>query len=609
MTTAFFSRHAIAITILAPIAALLPGCDRKPAVAPIDPKTYATAAPPSASQPAAAALLPRFTDVTQAAGLTFRHYNGAAGKIWMPETLGSGAAFFDYDADGDCDILLVNSCDWPGGPADRPQPTPELYRNDGQGGFENITAAAGLDRFSLYGMGVSAADFDADGDADLLITGVGRSLLLRNDDGRYSDVSETNLLRDPGSTPPGSVPDWSLSSAWLDYDADGDLDLFICNYVSWTPETDVYTTLDGRHKSYATPEVYRGQTSRLFRNRGEGVLEEVTRAAGVLNPSGKSMGVIVEDFNDDGRPDLFITNDKEANFLYLNRGGSFQEIALAAGCGYDEAGRARAGMGVCSADLTNGGDLCIAIGNFSREPVSLYRRVKAGDDLLFVDAAAKARLATPTLLMLTFGAAFADFNLDGFLDLALANGHIEPTISSIQQEITFAQAPQLFLNAPLPSGEGRALEDATSAVGADFAKPMVGRGLAFADIDLDGDLDLLITGNNGPPRLLRNDLPDAGARAIRLALRGEPRNPDAIGAVVRARTSAGLLRRPVRTGGSYLSQSELAVTLGVPAEGAADVEVTWADGRIEKLGALRAGASYTVQYGKGVISQRAFSVR
>jgi hypothetical protein len=591
------ARGYLGIVVVVCAAALLGGCKREEPPAAVDSGAYAKApsAPEASTRPTRA--LPVFVDVTEEAGLDFVHYNGAFGKKWMPETLGSGGGFLDYDGDGHPDILLINSRDWPGRERADFRPTPKLYRNDGTGRFEDVTEEAGLEAISFYGMGFCAADFDGDGQVDLFLTGVRRNYLLHNEDGRFVDITETHLHRDEEAA--GEAPDWSLGCAWFDYDLDGHLDLIVVNYVSWTPETDVFTTLDGMNKSYATPVVYEGQTSRLFRNRGDGHLVEATREAGLLNTSGKSMGVIIDDFNADFRPDIFITNDTEPNFLYLNRGGGrFEEVALDAGCAYDEDGRARAGMGVDSAYVSRDTDVNVAIGNFSREPVSLYQRLpQAG---LFVDGAGKARLSGSTLLSLTFGLVFADFDHDGYVDLMLANGHIEPEINSVQKEVTFAQKPQLFRN----DGTGR-FEEITDQVRDDFAVPVVGRALAYADIDGDGDLDVLLTVNNGRPRLFRNDLA-TNHHALRVRLRGAGRNRDAIGAMVFVMTPTGRQIRWVRTGGSYLSQSELTATFGLGLDSQATIDVRWPSGRAEVLGELGAGFTYIVEEGKGVRERIAF---
>lgn len=522
-------------------------------------------------------------DIAKAAGINFVHENGAFGKKWMPETMGSGGGFLDYNGDGLPDILLVNSKPWrEGSYSSSGSTTLALYQNLGAAKFKNVTNSAGLD-VSLYGMGCAFADYDADGDVDIYLTAVGANKLLRNDGGVFYDV--TDAARVSGNDADAGVPPaWSTSAAWLDYDGDGWLDLFVCNYVKWTPETDIFTTLDGKNKSYATPEQYQGETSRLYRNLGDGRFEGATEKAGVFNPEGKSLGVAIADFNDDGWPDLAIANDTQPNFLYLNqRDGSFENIALQAGIAYDEVGRARAGMGIDIADLANDGKLSIAIGNFAREPISLYTQI---DQTLFQDRAGAARITRPSLLNLTFGLLFADLDLDGYQDLLTANGHIEPAINAVQQDIAFAQSPQLFHN-----NRAGQLVDITEQLSSSFREPTVARGLASADIDEDGDLDILLTVNAGSPRLFRNDLPAGQANWLKILLRGKHPNQQAFGTKITI--YAGDLRqsRLVRTGSSYLSQSDISKhTFGLGAAGQADsILVRWpTTNAVTRLGKTKA---------------------
>jgi hypothetical protein len=393
----------------------------------------------------------------------------------------------------------------------------------------------------------------------------------------------------------------------VDVDKDGRLDLFVCNYVKWTPETDLYTTLDGKTKSYATPQQYQGESCRLYRNAGDGRFEDVTAKSGVQNDEGKSLGVAVADFNADGWPDLVVANDTQPNFLYINQGdGTFRDMATEAGIGYDEDGRARAGMGIDVADLKRDGKLSIAIGNFAREPLSLYTQldppVGAVSDrdprpgsqtppaVVFQDLAGKARLTRPTLLSLTFGVLFADFDLDGFADLMVANGHIEPEINAVQKDITFAQRPQLFRN----DGTG-AFIDVSEKAGEALAEPIVGRGLAVADIDDDGDLDVLITVNGGAPKLLRNDLPADGTNWIKLCLKGEAPNTMALGAQVTVKAGDLVQRSLIRTGSSYLSQSDCTLVYGLGAAKQADsIEIRWPGGKTDTLGPAAPGRLYVV---------------
>lgn len=548
----------------------------------------------------------RFTDVTAASGLRFEHESGAAGERWMPETMGSGAAFLDYDGDGDDDALLINGAPWPGDRGEGPAPTSALFANRGDGTFAEVTKAAGLDVVA-QGMGVAAADYDADGDTDVYLTALGDNLLLRNGEGRFRNVAGDAGVAGSRWTDDGgrTYGEWSTGAVWTDVDGDGWVDLFVAHYVRWSPETDLFFSFDGTNKSYATPQQYPGSTPRLYHNLGNGRFEEITSSAGLYLPEAKSLGVGVADFDEDGAPDLVVTNDTQPNFLLHNLGdGRFEEIGLAVGIGYDETGRARAGMGVDVANLSDDGGLTIGIGNFSREALSLYRQQGPGGRV-FVDGAGKGRLVQPTLKSLTFGLRFLDYDLDGHLDLAIANGHIEPGISGVQREITYAQPPQLFWN----DGTGRFV-DVSERLGEAFARPVVGRGLAASDVDGDGDQDLLITVNGGTARLFRNEAVGAdgatGRSSLTLRLEGAAPNRDALGAVVTVVVGGRAQRATVRTGSSYLSQSSLALVFGLDgAPGADRVSVRWPDGSEESLAeGLAAGFAYRVTQGRGVVERR-----
>ena len=538
-----------------------------------------------------------FTEIARTAGIDFAHQTGASGQKWMPETMGSGCALFDYDGDDYLDVLLINSAYWPGQEKGE-RPTSKLFRNLGNGRFEDVTRRAGLD-FSAYGMGASIADYDADGDADIYLTTLGQNLLLSNNGGRFVDrarqagMAGSRWEDDEG----GQHPEWSTAAAWADVDGDGWLDLLVANYVRWSASTDIFTALDGKIKSYATPQQYPGSTCRLYRNQGDGRFEEITETAGLYLPGAKSMGMAVTDFEGDGAVDLVITNDTQPNFLLRNLGGGrFEEIGLAAGIAYDEAGRARAGMGVDIASLDNSGIQAIGIGNFSREALSLYQQ-QGG---VFLDVAGRSRLVQPTLPSLTFGLRFFDYDLDGYQDLVLVNGHIEPEINTVQKDIHYAQTPQLFWN----DGDGQ-LRDVSQQTGGLFAQPLIGRGLAAGDIDLDGDLDVLLTTNGGPAYLLRNDGPVGNA--IALHLRGAHPNLDALGAVVTAAAGDLKQQRMVRTGSSYLSHSTPILTFGLGAvEKVESLEIRWPDGTRETLEMLEAGSAYWIEQGKGIVKRRAF---
>lgn len=532
----------------------------------------------------------RFTDVTSAAGIDFVHATGAFGEKWMPETMGSGVVVLDYDGDRWPDLFFVNSTGWDGRAEDRGARS-SLLRNLGDGTFRDVTREAGLDR-PIYGMGGAAADYDADGDTDLYVTAVGDNRLYRNDGGRFTDVTaETGTA---GSAPGAADPAWSTAAAWFDADGDGWLDLLVCNYVDWTPETDLFFTRDGVNKSYATPEEYNGESCRLLRNEaapggsGTGLpsgrrFRDVTAESGFENSEGKSLGIVIDDFSGDGLADVAIANDTYQNFLYRNEGdGTFVDVALDAGVAFDEFGRARAGMGVDVGDILNRGQLSIAIGNFSNEPVSLFTQIQEG---LFQDLAGSARLTRSTLLPLTFGLRFADFDLDRYVDLVLGNGHIEPEIEAIQGDVTFAQPPQLFRN----DGRGGFI-DAGAMAGGGFDEPIVARGVATLDFDRDGDLDLVVSTNGGPAKLFRNDL-EPGPGWVRLRLEGAAPNLGAVGATVRVFVGDVAQRFVVSTASSYLSQSEAnPVLAGLGGAPQADsIVVVWPDGARSVAGPVEAG--------------------
>ena len=535
----------------------------------------------------------RFTDVTNSAGLHFQHHSGAFGGKFLPETLGSGCAFLDYDADGWQDILLVNGTDWPGkdGPGHgSARPTLQLYRNNRNGTFTDVTHAAGLAALNLYGMGVAVGDYNNDGFPDILVTCVGQNRLFRNTGkGTFVDATKSSGL--------GNREAFSTSAMWFDYDRDGHLDLFVCNYVKWSPEHDVFCSLDGKHKSYCTPEAYRGETCWLFHNRGDGTFEDVTATSGIFDSSSKSLGVALLDYDQDAWPDLIVANDTQPNKLYRNnRNGTFREVAVDAGVAFSTDGKARAGMGVDAADFTNSGVQGIAITNFDNEMLGLFRANGKGS---YDDVAIAAGVGSPTKNMLGFGCVFADFDLDGMLDLAAANGHIDETVRNIRGNVGYAQPPQIFLN----QGKG-IFRDVTQEAGPDFSQPRVGRGLAYADFDRDGDLDLLLTTNNGPAYLFRNDQfadPKTANRSIRLQLIGTQSNRDAIGAIVRLESAGVTQSRMVKSGSSYLSQSELPLTFGLGRREQIDkITILWPSGRTEEYPNLKAGRSYQCTESKGI---------
>jgi enediyne biosynthesis protein E4 len=531
-------------------------------------------------------------DVTAASGIAVTHANGATGKKYLPETMGSGSAFLDVEGDGDQDLVVVAGV-WPasGGPAAR------LFTNDGRGRFTDATASSGLVSPSgaasgppSYGMGIAAADYDNDGAPDILVTAVGGSRLFRNlGSGRFTDVTAKAGLDGRRA--------FSTSAMWFDYDKDGRLDLLILNYVQWSPETDVFCSGDGRTKTYCTPEAYRGSTSWLYRNKGDGTFEDVTARAGLFDVTSKSLGVTLLDYDLDAWPDVFIANDTQPNKLYRNnRNGTFTELGLKAGVAFSQEGRARAGMGVDAADLDGSGRPAVAVTNFSGEMLGLFRPDGGGQ---YVDRAPGSDIGRATRQTLGWGCFFFDVDLDGQQDLLVVNGRLDTGLP--ERAGAAADMPHLFVNR-----DGR-FHDVARQVGDAFVKPKTGRGAAFADVDGDGDLDTVVTTNGGPLHLYRTDLKTPN-RGLRLRLVGTASNRDGIGARATVRVGSASSTRTVRTGSSYLSQSELPLTFGLGTAPRADeVTVVWPSGTRDTLGALDAGVEYTVTEGKGITRLRRVS--
>jgi hypothetical protein len=527
-----------------------------------------------------------YTDITRQAGINFVHYTGAFGKKYLPETMGAGCGFIDYDNDGSPDILLVNGKDFPGHKTRRT--TLKLYHNNGNGTFTDVTAKAGLD-VDLYGMGVAIGDYDNDGWDDIYITGLGEAHLFHNEhNGTFKDVTKSAGVNNSG---------FGASAAWVDYDKDGKLDLFVTNYVKWTEKGDLFCTLDGHQKSYCTPEAYPGDTCRLFHNLGDGRFEEVTQKAGIYDSTSKSLGVAVIDYDKDGWPDLAVSNDTQPNKLYRNnRNGTFTEQAVQAGIAFSEDGIARGAMGIDDADFDRTGYPSLAIGNFSNQMIGLYHNE---GNRFFIDIAPSSSVGRASLLSLSFGIFFFDYDLDGLDDLFVANGHIEPDIGRIQPQVTYSQSPLVFHN----EGHDR-FQEVGKRLG--FTRKFVARGAAYADIDNDGFPDILLTTNGGPAFLFRN-VDGSGNNAIRIKTVGTWSNRDGIGADVRVYAGAGVNWQAVHSGSSYCSQSELTLTFGMGKETQADtVEIIWPSGQKDVLKNLKTNSTYTVQEGGKILSTRPF---
>lgn len=522
-----------------------------------------------------------FKDVTGAAGITFTHNSGRAGKKFLPETMGAGGAFVDLDGDGWLDMVLVNSRSWGAGAASSPH---GLYRNNRNGTFTNVVAGSGLD-VSMYGMGVAAGDVDNDGDEDVYITAIEGDRLFRNDGAfKFRDVTKVAGIANAN---------FGTSAAFVDYDRDGRLDLFVANYVKWSQAADKFCALDGKNKSYCTPEIYPGVPSRLYRNLGAGRFADVSQKAGVANPAAKALGVALVDYDADGWVDLFVANDTQPNQLFHNnRNGTFTDTAVAAGVAFSDDGVARGAMGVDGADYDRSGRPHMLVANFQNQMLALYRNEGNG---LFMDVAPQSPVGRVSLAYLGFGAFFFDYDLDGWLDVFATNGHIEESVTKVQPKVQFKQPPLLFRNA----GKGR-FEHVSNA-GPDFAVAQAGRGAAYGDYDRDGDLDVLLVNNDGPARLLRND---GGNRNnwITVRAQGTKANRSGIGAVVRVQSAQGSQWQMVRSGSSYCSQSDLALTFGLGRDTTVSaIEVEWPGGGKDRVTNVPARQFIRIVEGKGKI--------
>lgn len=583
------------------------------------PSQNVVSATPVKAEPAADVS---FTDVTAQAGIRFTHVNGGFGPKWLPETMGSGCAFIDYDNDGWQDIFLVNSREWSeeflkmagtkrqkatskpvdvplwstdsvvGVKRQRQKTTSKLYRNKGNGTFEDVTEKAGL-AIETYGMGCCVGDYDNDGRDDIYLTALGRNYLFRNNgNGTFTETAESAGVKDKG---------WSTSCAFLDYDRDGKLDLFVGHYVIWnSPKDHIPYSLTGdpvKQPSYNRPQAYKGDPCQLFHNEGGGKFSNVSAQANILEfkgkpLQGKALGVAICDYDNDGWQDIVVANDTERNYLFHNKhDGTFEEMGVESGVAYNEQGVARGAMGIDAVDYANEGKESILIGNFTNDMIALYHNEKPG---FFIDIAPTTDLGPVSRLFLAFGCFFCDFDNDGWQDIFVANGHVEDDIQAVEKEVTYAQRPLLF-----HSNQGEFAE-VKPKDGDPLARPIVARAAAYGDYDNDGDLDVLVTTNNGPAYLLRNDSQPRN-NALRIRLIGSLSSRNGIGARVLIKTNGLTQTRAVRSGSSYLSQSELPLTFGLGQADEAEVEVHWLGGKEEKLGKQKANQTLTVQEGKGVV--------
>ena len=548
-----------------------------------------------------------FTDATKAAGIDFRHVSGATKSRLLPETMGSGLAWIDYDGDGFPDLFLVNSRPWtqaeciaakiPYMASTGPMPTCKLFHNNGNGTFTDVTKQAHLD-VAMYGMGVCVGDYDNSGHPSLYVTGMGRNYLFRNNgDGTFKEVTEQAGLKDSG---------WSTSAAWVDYDKDGKLDLVVCHYVQWSPATDIAFMKNG-HRTYGTPNQYSGQPLTLYHNDGAGHFTEVAEKAGLrTGPApekrklqGKSLGVAICDYDGDGWPDIAIANDTEPNYLFHNEhDGTFKEAGVEQGMAYNDSGAARGAMGIAACDYDHTGRESLIIGNFSNQMIALYHNQGS----IFRDTAAQSGVGPPSLLSLSFGLFFCDLDNDGWQDIFVANGHIDDDVQEDQKEVTYAESPLVYRN--LGNGSFTSVGDKLGVV---MQAKYVARGCAYADYLLNGFPDIALSTSNGPAYLFRNSA-DNGNHALRLELEGTQSNRSAIGAVVTVKAGAQTLTYNVRSGSSYCSQSELPITVGLGSAAKADsVTIVWPSGGQQVLNSLAAGQIYHIlESSKGMPLQRPF---
>jgi enediyne biosynthesis protein E4 len=533
----------------------------------------------------------QFVDVGDAAGIHFMHRSGASGRLYFPETVGSGCAFLDYDSDGHLDLFLVNSSRLPGFSGKGPF-YPALYHNKGDGTFEDVTKPAGL-AFDSYGIGCAVGDYDNDGHPDLYVTALGPNHLFHNKgNGTFTDVTAQAGVVDPR---------FSTSAAFVDYNRDGFLDLFVCNYCRWSPEINKICPDSGGHPHMCGPTTYQGVSNALYRNNRNGTFTDVTRQAGLYALRGKGLGILIWDPNDDGWPDLMIANDQEPNLLYQNnRDGTFTERGVEAGIAYSLTGRARAGMGIDSTDPLNNGREAVVVGNLHREGLALFRDTGSG---LFSDIAEQAGLFAASLPDVTFAAVFCDYDLDGRKDLLIANGHVDQNAATMGEGASFEQRLRLFHNEGAVAGMPY-FRDVTDISGPGLSPRAVYRGIAVGDFDEDGAPDFLVSTNRGKPLLLRNEDRNQN-HWLQIRLRGTKSNRDALGSRLRI-TAGGVTQTGwIRSGSSFASANDACAYFGLGEATRIDrIEVRWPTGQIEGFAGTRADQKLTLVEGKGLAAAR-----
>lgn len=526
----------------------------------------------------AAAPPVQFKDITSEAGIRFEHFNGATGDFYFPEIAGPGAAFLDYDGDGDQDIFLVNGSSLPT-PNPAQDPNSKLFQNKGDGSFADVTDQSGIDLRGFFGMGVAAGDYDNDGDPDLYVTGYLRSVLLANNgDGTFSDRTEMAKVQNQGH--------WATSAGFFDYDRDGLLDLFVCNYVRFDTGRNPECT-GGGFRSYCHPSTFEGDPSVLYHNNGDGTFSDVSQTSGIAGSRGKSLGVAFADYDQDGWLDAFVANDTVADFLFHNQGdGTFQEVAFLAGVAYNEDGHARAGMGVDFGDYDGDGRLDLIVTNFTSEGNALFRN---GGDGSFAEVTRHTGIRKNSFLKVGFGVRFFDYDNDSDLDVLVVNGHVIPRIAEYRDDTSFPQEKLLYVN------ESGKFEERSGDAGDSFSNQDVGRGAAFSDIDNDGDVDVLVTNNGGSVQLLRND---GGNRNnwLLLKLVGGKSNRDGIGARITARVGNQTLVSQVQRAASYLCSQDERVHLGLgKSSQLGELQIDWPSGIQQTLRAVPSNQILTVE--------------